>query len=566
MKKQIKVRDLTLRDGQQSLFATRMKESQVDETLGLFSKAGFYAMEVWGGAVPDSVMRYLGESPWTRLEKIKEGIGEGSKLTALSRGRNLFGYNPYPASVIEGFNRNAIQGGIDIMRIFDALNDTNNMKYTIKVVKENNGIADCAVCYTVDPRFSKKQKFHAFITGKKLPKKIFNIQYFVNKAKELEDAGADMITIKDMAGLVPPQLAGVLIRELKKTVKVPIDFHTHCTPGYGVASTLMTMINGVDIIDTAIIPFAGGPAAPPYELMYIFAKKLGIELDGNPQVISQISDILFSIRHELAEYDNYKAKFPKKIDIANLNLPKEIDALFDNAIAAAKAEKFEELLENVHAIEKYFDFPAPNEMVKNAEIPGGMYTNMLAQLKVANLSHLVSKVLETVPEVRVKAGCPPLVTPTSQIVGSQAVNCVVDRSKNLPDFTNTSVQYANLVKGKYGKTPIPVDPQFRKFICGHEEEQPFVESDYVKPENPPIPEFNGEKIAQNERDMLLLELFPAVAKPFLTARLQAKYDKIRAEEAERYRKARAEFEAMSPEQKTARLMQGLYQYPWISEE
>ena len=565
MNKHLKIRDLTLRDGQQSLFATRMNQKQVDKTLELFSKAGFYAMEVWGGAVPDSIMRYLGENPWIRLQKVKEGIGNGSKLTALSRGRNLFGYNPYPERVIEGFNRNAFECGIDIMRIFDALNDTNNMTSTIKAVKQNNGIADCAVCYTVDPRFSNKQKFRAFIKGKKLPKKIFTVEYFVDIAKKLENLGADMISVKDMAGLIPPKISAEMITALKKTLKVPVDFHTHCTPGYGVASSLMAIINGVDILDTGITPFAGGPAAPPYELMYIFAKKLGIEIDGDPVVISQLSDILFDLRIELAEFDTSKDKLPKKIDILNFNFPKEIDKHFDDAIAAAKNNDETKLLQHIHAIEAYFGFPPPNEMVKNAEIPGGMYTNMIAQLKTANLDHLVETVLEAVPEVRVFAGCPPLVTPTSQIVGSQAVNCVIDRAKKVPDFTNNSIQYVNLVKGKYGKTPIPVDPEFRFKICGHKEEQPFVESDYVDPENPPIPEFDGEKIANSERDILLLELFPAVAKPFLTAFLQLKYDRIKSEEAERYRKAREEYEALSPEEKTSRLMQGLYQYPWISD-
>ncbi|MDR2085101.1 MAG: carboxylase [Bacteroidales bacterium] len=565
MNKHLKIRDLTLRDGQQSLFATRMNQKEVDRTLEKFSKAGFYAMEVWGGAVPDSIMRYLGENPWVRLEKIKDGIKDGAKLTALSRGRNIFGYNPYPEKVIEGFNRNSIQCGIDIMRIFDALNDTNNMISTIKAVKDNGGIADCAVCYTVDPRFTSKQKVKAFFQGKKLPKKIFTIDYFVNIAKKLEGLGADMITVKDMAGLIPPKVAAEMITALKKTLKVPVDFHTHCTPGYGVASTLMAILNGADIVDTAINPFAGGPAAPPYEIIYIFAKKLGIEIDGDPHVITEISNILYDIRKELSEFDNYKKELPKKIDIINFDFPKEIDNHFNEAIVAAKNNDETKLLEHVHAIEAYFGFPPPNEMVKKAEIPGGMYTNMLAQLKSANLSNLVEKVLETVPEVRVFAGCPPLVTPTSQIVGSQAVNCVVDRANNLPAFTNNSVQYVNLVKGKYGKTPIPIDPDFRFKICGHREEQPFVESDYVQPENPPLPEYDGEKIANSERDMLLLELFPTVAKPFLTGFLKLKYDKIKSEEAEKYRKAREEYEAMSPEEKTSRLMQGLYQYPWVSE-
>ena len=177
MSKKLLIRDLTLRDGQQSLFATRMTQSQVERVLPLFKEAGFYAMEVWGGAVPDSIMRYLNENPWERLEKIKAVIGDTSKLTALSRGRNLFGYNPYPEEVIEGFNRNAISSGIDIMRIFDALNDVTNIKSTIEYVKNNGGIADCTVCYTVDPKFTPKQKLKALLHFKTLPHDIFTIDY-----------------------------------------------------------------------------------------------------------------------------------------------------------------------------------------------------------------------------------------------------------------------------------------------------------------------------------------------------------------------------------------------------
>ncbi len=166
--KKLLIRDLTLRDGQQSLFATRVKQEQINTVLPLFKKANFYAMEVWGGAVPDSVMRFLNENPWDRLEKIKDGIGDSSKLTALSRGRNLFGYNPYPDEVIKGFNENAVKGGIDIMRIFDCLNYVDNMKSTIKYIKESGGIADCAICYTIDPKFSFSQKLKYILKGKKV--------------------------------------------------------------------------------------------------------------------------------------------------------------------------------------------------------------------------------------------------------------------------------------------------------------------------------------------------------------------------------------------------------------
>ena len=184
MAKKLLIRDLTLRDGQQSAFATRMRQEQIDRVLPFYKDANFYAMEVWGGAVPDSVMRYLNENPWDRLEKIKAAVGDVSKLTALSRGRNLFGYAPYTDEIIDGFCRNAIESGLGIMRIFDALNDVNNVKSTIKYVKKYGGIADCAVCYTIDPHFSAMERFKAALKGKKLPKAVFTDEYFLSKNGE----------------------------------------------------------------------------------------------------------------------------------------------------------------------------------------------------------------------------------------------------------------------------------------------------------------------------------------------------------------------------------------------
>ena len=183
MAQKLLIRDLTLRDGQQSAFATRMKQEQIDRVLPFYKDANFYAMEVWGGAVPDSVMRYLNENPWDRLEKIHAVVGDVSKLTALSRGRNLFGYAPYTDEIIEGFSRNAIESGLGIMRIFDALNDVNNVKSTIKYIKKYGGIADCAVCYTIDPHFSGMERFKAMLKGKRLPKAVFTDEYFLSKAQ-----------------------------------------------------------------------------------------------------------------------------------------------------------------------------------------------------------------------------------------------------------------------------------------------------------------------------------------------------------------------------------------------
>jgi len=514
MAEKILVRDLTLRDGQQSQFATRMNQNQVDRLLPFYQKAGFYAMEVWGGAVPDSVMRFLNENPWDRLEKIKAAVGSVSKLTALSRGRNLFGYNPYPDEVIEGFCRNAVRSGIDIMRIFDALNDIDNMKSTIRYVKQNGGIADCAVCYTVDPKFTLGDRARAFFRGRPLPRRIFSVDYFVTKAEQLAGLGADMITIKDMAGLIDPKTSRELIRALKKNVGLPINLHTHCTPGFGLASVLMAMINGVDIIDTVILNFSGGPAAPAFELVQIFADKLGIDTGVDRESVAAINRVLLEVRNELAQFDQYKM-FPLAFDIARDKLPADVDALFDTAIAAAKAGRIKELLQATQAIERHFNFPAPDDIVRVAQIPGGMYTNMLAQLQQAKLEHLKDKVLQTVPRVRLDAGVPPLVTPTSQIVGVQAVNCVIDAANGKPFYTSKSTQFVNLVKGTYGKTPFPVDPAFRLKIAGTRVETPYDTSTYKRQDNPLLRELGNVRLARDEKEELLLELFPNVANTFL---------------------------------------------------
>lgn len=526
MEKKLKIRDLTLRDGQQSLFATRLKKEDIDPLLPIYKDAGYYIMEVWGGAVPDSVMRYLDESPWNRLRTISKAIDGKSLLSALSRGRNLFGYVPYPDNVLEGFYKEAIKNGLNVMRIFDALNDIDNVKESIRLINELGGIADAAVCYTVDPKDepaeAPRQGFFSKLFGKKAeavaPKKIFTDEYFVSKAVEMERLGAKIITLKDMAGLVNPLRAASIISKLKANVKVPVDFHTHCTPGYGLASSLMAILNGVDILDTNIWWFGEGSAAPAIELVYIFCKKLGIEVEVNMEKVGEIRERLEGIRHNLAAFDLNKDHFPKKFDPLKDTLPAEIDALFDKAIAAAKASDEEALLEACHAIEAYFGFPKPNLLVKDAEVPGGMYSNMVAQLKALQASDLLDDAMKLIPKVRRDAGLVPLVTPTSQIVGSQAVLLAMDRRKGNPDYTNTNNQFISLVKGEYGHTPVPVDPAFREKITGSAEEKPYDVSTYKKPENPTIAELGNVPLASNPEEYLLLELLPNVANKFLRNR------------------------------------------------
>ncbi len=514
MTKTLKIRDLTLRDGQQSSFATRMTQQQVDRCLPFYKDAGFYAMEVWGGAVPDSVMRYLNENPWTRLETIKKAVGDVSKLTALSRGRNLFGYAPYTDEIIDGFSRNAIESGLGIMRIFDALNDVDNVKSTIKYIKQYGGIADCAVCYTVDPKYADGEEHE----------KVFTDEYFLDKARQMAELGADMITIKDMSGLIPPARVAGLIKLLKKELGVTVDFHTHCTPGYGLGSVYAAIVAGVDIVDTNCWWFGGGTGAPAVELVYLFCKKLGIELGANMEAVAKINEQLKDIRKEL-ELSVFGAEkpLPKPFNPLTDEVPAEVDALLDRCVKAAQEENWDELLEASQAIEAWFGFPAPNKLVQDAEIPGGMYSNMVAQLKQLGAEDILPRAMELIPPVRLAAGLPPLVTPTSQIVGAQAVNCAMDEKAGRAMYTNKSAQFVGLVKGDYGRTPVKISEDFREKICGFREERPYDTSKYQKQPNPTLEDAGGVKLAENEKEELLLELFPMVAKAYLTGVKKAAY-------------------------------------------
>ena len=548
MTKVLKIRDLSLRDGQQSSFATRMTQEQINRCLPYYKDAGFYAMEVWGGAVPDSVMRYLGENPWTRLESIHDEIGDISKLTALSRGRNLFGYAPYTDEIIDGFCRNAIHSGLGIMRIFDALNDVDNVKSTIKYVKQYGGIADCAVCYTVDPKYPQPT-FWQRLMGKKAPQPVFTDEYFLDKAKQMAALGADMITLKDMSGLIPPQRISKLVKLFKQHINLPVDFHTHSTPGYGLASVYAAIAAGVDVVDTNCWWFGGGTGAPALELVYIFCKKMGIEVGANMEAVAKINEQLKDIRKEL-ELSVFGAEKPLHKPFDPLApLTPEVDALFNDAVKAAKAEDFDALLQYSQAIEAHFGFPAPNELVQKAEIPGGMYSNMVAQLKQLKAEDILPRAMELIPSVRLSAGLPPLVTPTSQIVGAQAVNCALDEKAGREMYTNKSSQFVGLVKGEYGHTPVKIDPEFRFKICGIREETPYDTSKYTMQPNPELEEAGGVKLAENEKEMLLLELFPLVAKNYLTNVKKKAYEaKMAALAAEQEKKASeaAKVEAAKP--------------------
>ena len=546
--RKLKIRDLTLRDGQQSLFATRLSQAEIDKLLPYYENAGFYIMEVWGGAVPDSVMRYLDESPWNRLRSVSKVMKGKSLLSALSRGRNLFGYVPYPNSVLEGFYKEAIANGLNVMRIFDALNDIDNVRDSIKMINTLGGIPDGAVCYTVDPKAEAPEApkgFFARLFGKKPaePEKIFTDEYFVDKARQMEALGAKIITLKDMAGLVSPLRAASIISKLKAALTVPVDFHTHCTPGYGLASSVMAILHGVDILDTNIWWFGGGSAAPAIELVYLFANRLGVELDVDMKAVGEIRNRLLDARHSLKAFDLNADRMPRPFDPLADTLPAEIEAQLDRAVAAAKAGDEDTLLEACHAIEAYFGFPKPNLLVKDAEVPGGMYSNMVAQLKSLGAEDLLDDAMRLIPMVRRDAGLVPLVTPTSQIVGSQAVSVALDRKKGNPDYSNPSNQFIALVKGEYGHTPVPVDPAFREKITGSPIETPYDVNSYRKPENPALPELGGKPLATNKEEELLLELLPSVANGFLRRRRTEEYEATKPAAAEVKEEAAAQEEA-----------------------
>ncbi len=484
-----------------------MTTKQIEEVLPLLIEANYYGLEMWGGATLDASIRFLLENPWERLDRIAEITDNRLHLTALARGINLFGYNPYPDEVVFDFNKLAVESGITIMRIFDALNDLNNLKTTINAVKEANGMVDCGICYTTDPELTFGKKLKYFFQHKRFPEKIFDVKYYVDKAINIEKMGADIITIKDMAGLIHPKMAYELIKEMKKKVSIPINLHSHCTPGYAVTSMISGMLAGVDILDVASFPFSGGPSHPAVEIVCEFARKLGIDLGLNEKVFPRIRQKLVRVRTELSDFDKYSKYNPYFSGEFSIEQHK----LMDKSIRFVDKKKYDDALITIHELERSLGLPAPDDDVRLAQIPGGMYSNLLSQLEQSNISHLLGKVLEEVPKVRLDAGLPPLVTPTSQIVGVQAVRNVMLKRQNKAEYSDVTSQYIKLVRGEYGQTPKPIDTEFRKKITGSVEEKRFDTSDWEHTDSP-------DDLVKSKRDQMLLDLFPVPALNYLKHR------------------------------------------------
>ena len=441
----IKFTETTLRDGQQCLIATRMKTEEMIPILDTMDRAGFHAVEVWGGATFDSAMRFLREDPWERLRIFKQHF-KNTKLQMLFRGQNMLGYKGYHDKVVERFLELAIKNGIDIIRIFDALNDVRNLESSVKATKKYGGHAQLAICYTTS--------------------EVHTIEYFVNLAKDLENMGADSIALKDMAGILDPASAYALVKEIKSVCSVPLEIHTHCTGGMADMVYLKAVEAGVDIINTACAPFALGTSQPATEVMNAALKGLGYHTSLNQETLIEIARYFRPLREAA-------------IDSGLLN-PKML---------GVDVETFE------------------------YQVPGGMLSNLISQLKEQNAEHKFEEVLQEVPRVRADLGYVPLVTPSSQIVGTQATLNVLlgERYKMVTNETK------DIVRGKYGKTAVPISEEIRKKIIGDELPITVPPAQLTQPALAEAEEKIKHYIRQPE-DILSYIMFPQVAEEFFKFR------------------------------------------------
>ena len=444
IKKPLMITDTILRDAHQSQAATRMKLEDMLPACEVLDSIGYWSIECWGGATFDACMRFLGEDPWERLRTLRKAL-PNTKLQMLLRGQNLLGYRHYADDMVDAFCRKSIENGIDVVRIFDALNDVRNMEASIKAVKKYGGMVEAAMSYTVSP--------------------VHNEEYFVKKAIELEQMGADTICIKDMANLLLPNDAYSLVKKLKEKVSIPIHLHTHNTTGTGSMVYLMAAMAGVDIVDCALSPFANGTSQPATESLV--ATLAGTDRDTG-------------------------------LDLNKLN-----DAAVHFRGVAAKMEKEGLISSKVLRVD-------PNTLIY--QVPGGMLSNLISQLKQANAENRLYEVLAEVPRVREDFGYPPLVTPTSQIVGTQAVfNTLMGRYNT---FTKES---KGLLRGEYGELPGKVNEEVRKMAIGDDEVLSCRPADQLKPELESIKEqYSG--IAKSEEDILSCAMFPQVAPEYIKKR------------------------------------------------
>ena len=458
----VKITETVLRDSHQSLIATRMTTEEMLPILSEMDKVGYHSLEAWGGATFDSCLRFLNEDPWERLRKIRAEV-KNTKLQMLFRGQNILGYRHYADDVVSYFVQKSIANGIDILRIFDALNDSRNLRCAVDAARREGGHVQAAISYTISPVHSNEA--------------------FAKYAKELEEMGADSICIKDMSGLLTPYAAYDLVKAIKSSVSIPVQLHTHYTTGLASMTVLKAIEAGVDIVDTAISPMAMGTSQPPTEA--IVATLAGTEYDTglNMETLNNIASYFTPLREKYIESGLLDPKV-LKVDVKGLIY----------------------------------------------QVPGGMLSNLVSQLKQQGKSDKFDEVLAEIPRVREDAGYPPLVTPTSQIVGTQAVLNVITVER----YKMVSKEFKGMIRGEYGRTPVEVSPEFRKFIIGDEEPITGRPADALAPELDRLREEIRPYLEQDE-DVLSYALFGQVATKFFEHRKAQKYG-VDAEHADKENK------------------------------
>ncbi len=447
----VKITETVLRDAPQSLIATRMTTDEMLPILEEMDKVGYHSLEAWGGATFDACMRFLNEDPWDRLRKIRAKV-KNTKLQMLFRGQNILGYRHYADDVVEYFVQKSIANGIDILRIFDALNDPRNLLTAINATKKEGGHVQAAISYTTGP--------------------VYTTEYFTKYAKQLEEMGADSICIKDMAGLLKAYDAYELVKAIKETVKIPVQLHTHYTAGVASMTLLKAIEAGVDIVDTAISPLAMGTSQPPTEPLV--ATLAGTQYDTGLDL--------------------------KQLDVIAKYFTPLREKYLKNGLLDPKVLKVD-----VNAL--------------LYQVPGGMLSNLVSQLKQAGKSDKLDEVLAEVPRVRADAGYPPLVTPSSQIVGTQAVYNVIMGER----YKTVTKEFKGMIRGEYGKTPVPIKPEFQKQIIGDAKPITYRPADDLKPELDELREKVKPWAIQDE-DVLSYALFEQVATKFFEWRKNQQYN------------------------------------------
>ena len=428
MTKKIQFRDLTLRDGQQSLAATRMKTSQALRVIKTIGDVGYLAIEAWGGATLDSAIRFLDEDPFERLEVFSEALAQSpTKIQALLRGQNLLGYQPYPDDLVIAFIKQAVESGVQVMRIFDALNDPRNLQIPLLASKAEGAEVEAALAYTVSS--------------------VHSVDHFVTFARQMQDAGADRIAIKDMAGILYPWDALDLIHGLQQQVNLPLTMHSHDTAGAGTFNAILAMVAGVDVIDTCITPFASGPSHPPVELMIVVAEQLGLEYGLDKDLILKAQQELFGMAEELQDDSPYFGEYYHPVDYVDFDLHTVEDIL--KLAQQGTHESLWEGMRLTRALLAQNGYPPHDDRIFESQIPGGMVTNLQNQLKNLGREEIMAAVLAEVPAVRAVAGYPPLVTPTSQIIASQATYNVMTGEA----YSFVSNEFKMLLRGNSARRP-----------------------------------------------------------------------------------------------------------------